>query len=423
MPRRAKELKALEVKRLSKPGRHAVGGAPPGLSLSISQSGGKSWIFRVTIGDERRHIGLGSYPTVSLAQARELAIEEARKIKSGIDPVAARIEERNARASKKRQRITFAKAFDRFHETKIEGEKQNAKHIKQWRSTLVTYAFPVIGDKPISAITMEDVLEVLQPIWQTKNETASRVRQRIETVLDWAKVMKMREGENPARWKGNLEQILPSSAKIKTVDGHPAIALDEIAAWFHLLRSRDGIAALALQFLTLTATRSGEVRGALWEEIDWKHSIWTIPAERMKAKAEHRVPLSSVAVDLLKAAPKMKDCPYVFPSPRNGQMSDMTISAVMRRIQEAEVRKGKIGFLDPRSRRPAVPHGLRSSFRDWAAERTSFPREIAEMALAHTVGSDVERAYRRTDMIEKRREIMEDWARFLSKTTNEVGET
>ncbi|MEB8386884.1 site-specific integrase [Rhodobacteraceae bacterium KMM 6894] len=362
--------------------------------------------------DERRHIGLGSYPTVSLAQARELALEEARKIKSGIDPIAARIEERNARASEKRQSITFAKAFDRFHETKIEGEKQNAKHIKQWRSTIEKYASPFIGDKPISAITMEDVLAVLEPIWQTKNETASRVRQRIETVLDWAKVMKMRDGENPARWKGNLAQILPSSAKIKTVDGHPAIALDEMSVWFNLLRNRGGIAALALQFLTLTATRSGEVRGAMWEEIGWKQNIWTIPAERMKAKAEHRVPLSSVAVDLLKAAPRMKDCPFIFPSPRNGQMSDMTISAVMRRIQETEVREGKVGFLDSRSRRPAVPHGLRSSFRDWAAERTSYPREIAEMALAHTVGSDVERAYRRTDMVEKRRQIMEDWATF-----------
>ena len=295
----------------------------------------------------------------------------------------------------------------------MQGELKNRKHIKQWRSTLTTYAFPVIGDISVANISVEDVLTVLRPIWMTKNETASRVRQRIEAVLDWSKVMGLREGENPARWKGNLQQLLPSPNKVQKENRYPAVALNEIAEWFRILGTRDGMAARALEFLTLTASRSGEVRGALWEEVDLVNSIWTIPADRMKAGREHRVPLSSTAIELITSLPRLMGCPYVFPSPRNGQMSDMTISAVMRRIQAAEEKEGRPGFLDSRSRRPAVPHGLRSSFRDWVAERTNYPRDIAEMALAHNVGSEVERAYRRSDMVEKRRQMMEDWVAFV----------
>jgi len=411
MPKRARELKALQVKNLTKPGRHAVGGAS-GLCLNITDTGAKSWILRTVVDIKRRHIGLGAYPEVSLVEAREKAQEMRRSISAGIDPVEERQRQRSALTTESQKEVTFEEAFNRYFEEKLQGELSNAKHLKQWRSTLTTYAFPVIGEKAVASITMEDILSVLRPVWETKNETASRVRQRIETVLDWSKVMRLREGENPARWKGNLEQTLPSPNKVKKVRGQPAVALDDISMWFTLLQSRDGIAAVALQFLTLTASRSGEVRGALWVEMDLKQGIWTIPAERMKSRTEHRVPLSSAAADLLTNSPRLLGCPYVFPSPRNGQMSDMTISAVMRRLQAAEEKQGGLGFLDPRSRRPAVPHGLRSSFRDWAAERTNYPRELAEMALAHTVGSDVERAYRRTDMVEKRREIMDDWARF-----------
>ncbi|MCK0169580.1 site-specific integrase [Aliiroseovarius sp. S1123] len=315
-----------------------------------------------------------------------------REISAGIDPVEERRVERAALAVEQRQRTTFEDAFERYYEEKVQGELKNAKHIKQWRSTLTTYAFPVIGDKAVASITVEDILAVLRPIWSTKNETASRVRQRIEAVLDWSKVMELREGENPARWKGNLQQILPSPNKVQKENRYPAVALDEIADWFRVLRTREGIAARALEFLTLTASRSGEVRGALWDEIDLANGIWTIPGERMKARREHRVPLSTAAVDLLANQPRLMDCPYVFASSKNGQMSDMTISAVMRRIQAAEEKEGRPGFLDTRSRRPAVPHGLRSSFRDWAAERTNYPRDMAEMALAHNVGSAVERA-------------------------------
>ncbi|MEI4263311.1 tyrosine-type recombinase/integrase [Roseovarius sp. D0-M9] len=411
MPKQAKELKALQVKNLSAPGRHAVGGVN-GLCLNITETGARSWILRATVGLKRRHIGLGNFPEVTLAQARDLALEMRRKISAGVDPVLERREQRAALIVATKQHTTFEQAFKRFFEEKIEGELRNAKHRKQWQSTLKTYAYPVLGEKAVADISVEDMLSVLRPIWTTKNETASRVRQRIEAVLDWSRAMGLRDGENPARWKGNLQQLLPSPNKVQKENRYPAVALDEFATWFNLLRTRDGIAARALEFLTMTAARSGEVRNARWDEIDFRNKIWTVPAEHMKAGREHRVPLSAPSIDILKAIPRMVNCSVVFPSPKNAVMSDMTISAVMRRIQDAELSKGNPGFLDTRSRRPAVPHGLRSSFRDWAAERTSYPRELAEMALAHTVGSDVERAYRRSDMIEKRRKIMEDWARF-----------
>jgi integrase len=414
MPRQAKELKALQVKNLSSPGRHAVGGVD-GLYLNITKTGARSWILRVIVGLKRRHIGLGSFPEVSLAQARELALDMRRTISAGVDPVIERQEQREALAVATKQRTTFEQAFKRFFEEKVEGELRNAKHRKQWQSTLKTYAYHVLGEKAVADIVVEDVLEVLRPIWATKNETASRVRQRIEAVLDWSKAMGLREGENPARWKGNLQQLLPSPNKVQKENRYPAVALDDFATWFRLLRARDGIAARALEFLTLTAARSGEVRGARWGEVDLQNAIWTIPGERMKAGREHRVPLSTAALDLLEAMPRMLNCDVVFPSPKNAVMSDMTISAVMRRIQESEVKAGRPGFLDTQSRRPAVPHGLRSSFRDWAAERTTYPRDMAEIALAHTVGSEVERAYRRSDMLERRRKMMNDWANFVTE--------
>lgn len=413
MPKKAKELKAIEVKRLTTPGRHAVGGTP-GLYLAINDTGAKSWIQRSTIGSKRRHIGLGPYPEVSLGVARDLAREMRRKISSGIDPVEEREVERKALLAEQKHGLTFKDAFEQYFQEKLDGELRNAKNAKQWGSTLTTYAYPAIGSMPVSQIQVEDVLAVLRPIWTRKNETASRVRQRIEKVLDWSKVTGHRTGENPALWKGNLQQLLPAPAKVQKVQGHPALALDDISTWFRLLRMREGMAARSLEFLTLTASRSGEIRGALWEEINLDKAIWIIPNERMKAGREHRVPLSSMATELLSKLPRMMDSPYVFPSPKNAEMSDMTISAVMRRIQKDEEKSGRTGFLDTRSRRPGVPHGLRSTFRDWAAERTDHPREMAEMALAHNVGSEVERAYRRGDMLEKRRKMMGDWANFVT---------
>ena len=413
MPRKAKELKDLQVRRLIEPGRHPVGGTPAGLNLNVTDTGARSWIFRVTVGRNRRHIGLGPYPEVSLAEARQAALEMKRSIASGIDPVEDRKAQREALAADVRQRTTFEEAFNRFYREKVQGELKNAKHIKQWQSTLSTYAFPKIGNKSVADITVEDILSVLRPIWLEKNETASRIRQRLEAVLDWAKVMKLREGENPARWKGNLQQLLPSPSKVQKENKSPAVALDQLPAWFAIVGSREGVSARALELLTLTAARSGEVRGATWDEIDLDAAIWIIPADRMKASREHRVPLSQPALVLLQRLPRMVDCNFLFPSSRNGMISDMSISAVMRRIQESEEKAGRTGFLDQRSRRAAVPHGIRSSFRDWAAERTYYPREMAELALAHSVGSAVEQAYRRSDMVERRREMMEEWATFV----------
>jgi integrase len=260
----------------------------------------------------------------------------------------------------------------------------------------------------VDAIEVRDVLRALQPIWTEKTETASRLRGRIENVLSWATVAGHRSGDNPARWRGNLSELLPKPTKVAKVTHHPTLALTDAAAWMADLRKRDGIATRALEFVALTAARSGEVRGATWDEIDLEARLWTIPANRMKAGKEHRVPLTDEAVQLLKALPRFVDSPYAFPAARGGMLSDMGLSACMRRISEAKPG----AYLDPRSKRPAVPHGLRSTFRDWAAER-GFDRDMAEVALAHTVGSDVERAYRRGDMLERRRAMMAEWASFL----------
>jgi len=364
--------------------------------LQVTPTGARSWLLRVTIKGKRRQIGLGSYPDVTLAQARERARGVKDMIWQGIDPLA------------EKRRLTFAQAMEKTLEART-AEFRNEKHKKQWRSTLDTYAMPMLGNMAVSDIDVSDVLRVLEPIWTTKTETASRLRGRIEAVLSWATVGGHRTGDNPARWRGNLDAVLPKPGKVAKVKHNPALSLADAADWFTDLRKRDGMATRALEFVALTAARSGEVRGATWAEIDLDAGVWIIPAERMKAGKEHRVPLTQEAVALLKALPRMKGSDYVFPAARGGALSDMALSACMKRINEA--RDG--GYLDPRSGRPAVPHGLRSTFRDWAAERTEFERDMAEIALAHNVGSTVERAYRRGDMIEKRRQMMAAWARFL----------
>lgn len=400
MPRKAKEMSAVEVRKIAHPGtggnRNVAVGGVDGLLLQVTPTGGRSWLLRATVKGKRRQIGLGSYPDVTLAQARERARGVKDLIWQGIDPLA------------EKRRLTFAQAMEKTLEART-AEFRNEKHKKQWRSTLDTYAVPMLGNMAVSDIDVSDVLRVLEPIWTTKTETASRLRGRIEAVLSWATVGGHRKGDNPARWRGNLDAVLPKPGKVAKVKHNPALSLADAPDWFTDLRKREGMATRALEFVALTAARSGEVRGATWAEIDLGAGVWTIPAERMKAGKEHRVPLTQEAVALLKALPRMKDCPYVFPAARGGALSDMALSACMKRINEAR----EDGYLDPRSGRPAVPHGLRSTFRDWAAERTEFERDMAEMALAHTVGSTVERAYRRGDMIEKRRQMMAAWARFL----------
>lgn len=400
MPRKAKEMSAAEVRRIEHPGtggnRNVAVGGVDGLLLQVTPTGARSWLLRATVKGKRRQIGLGSYPDVTLAQARERARGVKDMIWQGIDPLA------------ERRRLTFAQAMEKTLEART-AEFRNEKHKKQWRSTLDTYAVPVLGNMAVQDIVVSDVLRVLEPIWREKTVTAKRLRGRIEAVLSWATVGGHRTGDNPARWRGNLDAVLPKPGKVAKVRHNPALSLADAADWFTDLRKRDGMATRALEFVALTAARSGEVRGATWAEIDLDAAVWIIPAERMKAGKEHRVPLTQETVALLKALPRMNGSDYVFPAARGGMLSDMSLSACMKRISEA--RDG--GYLDPRSGRPAVPHGLRSTFRDWAAERTEFERDMAEIALAHNVGSTVERAYRRGDMIEKRRLMMAAWARFL----------
>lgn len=415
MPRVAKELSALDVRRLTYPGGRrnalvAVGGVP-GLHMQILPTGAKTWILRAMVGEKRRDIGLGGYPEVTLAVARDRAREARDMIRRGVDPVEERKAARAALVASRKRGLTFADAVNKYLAAKLD-EFRNDKHRKQWRSTLDRYAGPGLGGLLVQDIAVQDVLRVLQPIWQDKTETASRLRGRIEAVLSWATVAGHRTGDNPARWAGNLKELLPKPGKVAKGDNQPALSLADAAAWFADLRGREGMGSRALEFLILCAARSGEVRGATWDEMDLEAGLWVIPASRMKMDREHRVPLTAEAVALLEALPRFKDNPLVFPAVRGGQLSDMTLSATMRRMHEAEVAANRKGWLDPRSSRPAVPHGLRSTFRDWAAE-TGQPREMAEISLAHSVGSEVERAYRRSDMVERRREMMAAWGRFL----------
>lgn len=395
MPKKAKELSAIEVKRLTNPGHQAVGGVS-GLLLQITKTGAKSWILRTIVGAKRRDIGLGGFPDVTLAQARDKARELKDQIRAGIDPVEQRKAARAALISTNGKLISFTDAAYKFLSAK-RSEFKNAKHAAQWQTTLETYAFPFIGRMMVDSIELPHIVQVLEPLWITKTETATRLRGRIESVLTWAKVSGYREGENPARWKDNLDGVLPKPGKLKKVQHHKAIPWRDAALFMTQLRQCEGMAAKALEFLILTATRSGEVRGAQWQEIDLQARIWTIPGERMKADKEHVVPLCDDAMGILEKLPIFEDNNLLFPAPRGGQLSDMTLSAVMRRMKV-----------------DATPHGFRSTFRDWCSESTNYPNEVAEMALAHTIANGVEKAYRRGDLLAKRTNLMKDWCKYLN---------
>ena len=401
-----KALTARFVETIATPGKYFDG---QGLILLVHANGARQWVQRITIRGKRCELGLGSPPAVSLATARKLALENRGKAMMGGDPLQERREARSG--------LTFDAAVDHYLASKLDGFR-NEKHKAQWRSTLDTYARPVMGAKLVRDIRVQDVLRVVEPIWSDKTETASRVRGRIESVLSWATVAGHRAGDNPARWKGNLAELVAKPGKAARGDNQPAVSLPDAARWWRDLQAREGIATLALQFLTLTAARSGEVRGATWSEVTMPDNeaaggLWVIPAARMKMSREHRVPLSAEAVAILRAVPRIGDTPFVFPAVRGGQLSDMALSAVMRRIHAADVAAGRQGYLDPQSKRAAVPHGLRSTFRQWTAER-GFARDMSELALAHLVGSEVERAYQRSDMLERRRAMMAAWAAFLA---------
>lgn len=397
MPKIAKELTALAVSKLRRAGLHAVGGAA-GLGLKVMPSGSRAWVLRTVVAGKRREYGLGGFPTVTLASARERAKAMLDQLFEGIDPAETKKQVKSALAAQRARAVNFKTLAEQYI-AQHEASWKNAKHAAQWTATLETYAFPVCGSMVAADIDTATVLRILEPIWVEKTETASRLRGRVEAVLDYAIAKGLRQGPNPARWKGNLALTLPAKRKISPVEHHPAVPVKDMPKFFQSLQQKEGTAARALEFLVLTAARSGEVRGAQWSEIDLAKKIWTVPAERMKAKREHRVPLSTQAIDMLKSLPSKKTGGLVFPgSKATAKLSDMSLTAVMRRME-----------MD------AVPHGLRSSFRDWVGEETSFPREVAEMALAHTVGNAVEAAYRRGDLFEKRRLMMQDWATYLTK--------
>lgn len=419
MPKRAKELSATEVRRLAQqPGFHAVGGVA-GLYLTVSDTGAASWILRTKIGDRRRDIGLGGFPEVKLAQARERALEAKDKIKAGIDPVAERKEARSRLLAQQMKEITFEQAAAKVIEKK-QAEASNPKHAAQWASTLKTYAYPVLGKMAVKDVDLAHVIKVLEPEWEKKTETMTRVRQRIEAVLAWATVHGHRSGDNPARWKGNLDAVLPAPARVAKSKNHAALPYARAAEFIADLHTRDGLAAKALEFAILTAARSGEVRGATWREIDLEAKVWTVPAERMKAGSEHRVPLPDTAVRLLEALPRIDGNELVFPAPRGGQMSDATLAAVIKRMNESKPEAER--YTDPKQDdRPVTQHGFRSTFRDWAGECTAYPGEAIEKALAHTVKNKAEAAYRRGDMLDKRRLLMADWADYLNNTVPKSG--
>lgn len=401
MAKKPPELGPLAVQRLTEEGLHFVGGVA-GLALQVTAAGSRSWVLRATMGGKRRDMGLGGFPDVTLAGAKESAREARAKIKLGIDPIDEAKAAKSALAASRAKDVTFEQCAAMYIETHEKGWK-NAKHRAQWASTLATYAYPHFGKLLVRHIDSAHILAALEPIWATKTETASRLRGRIESVLDLATARGYRTGPNPARWAGHLELMLASPKKIAQEEHYPAVPVDQVGAFFARLREVPGTGSKALTFAALTASRSGEVRGAVWSEFDFETRVWTIPAVRMKAKVEHRVPLSGAALRLVKAQPRIAGSNFVFPSAKGGALSDMTMLQVMRRL-EVKDEKGDI----------CVPHGLRSTFRDWCAEHTNYPRDMAEMALAHKIPDKVEAAYRRGDMLEKRRRMMNDWAAFCA---------
>lgn len=384
--------------RNAKSGRHADGG---GLHLLVKASGARSWVYRFMLNGKSRDVGLGSAAgpdALSLAKARDAATALRLKVKAGIDPLNER-DKKAAEALAASQAahvagISFRDVATAYIATN-EDSWSNAKHRQQWRNTLATYVYPVIGDLPVAEVKTAHVLSILEPIWKDKPETASRIRGRIETILDAAKARGYREGENPARWRGHIAQILPARSRLAR-GHHKAMPYTAIPEFMEQLHCRDAVAALALEFAILTAARSGEVIGATWDEVALGRATWTIPAQRMKAGKEHRVPLSPRAIEILDAV-RPFGCDSLFPSAKGRNLSGMAMSMLLRRMQQ-----------------DCTVHGFRSSFRDWTAECTSYSHEVCEMALAHVIGNKAEAAYRRGDLFEKRRMLMDAWAAFCT---------
>lgn len=392
MARQHSRLSALFIQRTKTPGRYADGG---GLYLQVPDKGNGSWLFRFMLNGKAREMGLGPVSLVTLAEARLKAIECRTLLLDGVDPIERRLSGKREQLLASAKRMTFDECAASYIKSHRAGWR-NAKHANQWENTLTTYASPFIGKLPVQAIDTALVMKVLRPIWEEKPETANRLRSRIELILGWATASGYRSGDNPARWRGHLANLLPSRNSIQATQHHPALPIHQIGSFLEKIGSIPGISARALQFLILTATRTNETLNARWIEIDFAHNTWTIPAERMKAKREHRVPLSSGAILILREIQKESQGEFIFTG-RDGlrPLSNMAMLQILRRTG-IEV----------------TVHGFRSTFRDWAAENTNYPREVAEAALAHTLKDKTEAAYRRGDLFMKRQRLMEDWDKF-----------
>jgi len=403
-------LTALKVARLSKPGRYGDGA---GLYLRVAeypltngkQARSKNWIFRYERDGRERWMGLGALDTLSLAEARAQARENRQLLLRNVDPIDARQAARHGARLDAARAITFRQCAEAYIKAHRSGWR-NATHAAQWPASLTRFAYPHIGHMPVAAIDTALVLKVLEPIWAEKTDTASRLRGRIETVLDWAKAREYRNGDNPARWRGHLDKLLPKVSKVRTVEHHAALPYAQAPAFAAELRARNEISARALEFTILTAARTNEVLGAQWPEIDLKARLWTVPGARMKSGKPHVVPLSDRTIQVLQSVPRVRGCPFVFPGAKAGQ--SLSHTAMLKIL---------------RGMRPGLSvHGFRSSFRDWAGDRTNHAHDVVESALAHVVKDVTERAYRRGTALEKRARLMADWSRYLARPVAE-GET
>ncbi len=391
-------LTAKKVERTKTPGRYRDG-LIPGLMLQISESGAKSWILRYELRGRERMLGLGSATAFNLKEARERARSARQLLADGVDPLDVKRERQAEAKLAAAKKLTFAEAAERYF-NQHQSKWINATHRDQFLASLRVYAFPVLGGMDVAAIQLADVLRAIEPIWTTKTVPADRVRNRIENTLDWCVVRGHRPpGTNPARWKGHLDQVLPAARQVAPRGHHVAIAYSALPSFMVELRQQEGIAARALEFLILTAARRGEALGARWEEIDFASATWIVPAHRMKAKREHRVPLSSTVLDLLRTLPREDGNPYLFIGVRAGQaVGDQALARVLKRMGHDNI----------------TVHGMRSAFSDWAHEQTAHANHTIELALAHNVGNEVERAYRRGPMVAKRARLMTDWAKYCA---------
>lgn len=402
MARSINRLSSRSVTSKNKRGRYADGG---GLYLQVSDNEAKSWLFRFMLNGKSREMGLGSLHTISLAEARDEALQCRKQLRDGIDPIDARKLKRGLAQVDAATVMTFKACAENYISSHSAGWK-NIKHMSQWQNTLKTYVYPEFGDLPVQLVDTGMVLRVIEPIWTTKTETANRIRARIEAILDWAAARKYREGENPARRKGHMEILLPARSKVQKVKHHAALSYPQIGMFMATLREQTAVSSSGLEFLILTAARTGEVIGATWNEIDLDNEIWIVPGDRMKNGKEHRVPLSSASIEVLRRMESIAVSNYVFPGGKNNRpLSNMAFLQLLKRMGHGDL----------------TGHGFRSTFRDWVAERTNYPNEVAEMALAHTVGDKVEAAYRRGDMFDKRRHLLDDWSGFCAKLQAESG--